>query len=276
MRATSAATLGPVIEFGLVTANACPGGTALRLIVGVGLLGRGEATGIGLPASADCTSVFEPSADHSEHSPFSPNPMRVKDSRPWRKFRAEGLRLCQQPGPKADSKPSRALLATLRAGLLQVAQIPVAAGKVPFKSVRNVGKGYTPAFIGNCDEVAERIGRGEDIVLVSGPDDTCAPLLDQADTHCHAAGVIKRDAHAAEALGEFFAQPVRVGERLRLCETMLARMREAFARGTSRRACMGFSWAPLCTSIARDDYAGARIGADEPCIRPRTRRKRHP
>lgn len=128
-----------------------------------------------------------------------------------------------------------------------------------------VGKGYTPAFTANYDEVAGRIGRGEDIVLVSGPDDICAPLLDEADTHCHAASVIKRDAHAAEALAEFFAQPVRAGDRLRLCEATLARMRDAFAGGTIRRACTGCSWAPLCTSIAKDDYTGARIAASGHC-----------
>ncbi len=30
--------LGPVIEFGFLAANACPGGTALRLIASVGLM----------------------------------------------------------------------------------------------------------------------------------------------------------------------------------------------------------------------------------------------
>lgn len=124
-----------------------------------------------------------------------------------------------------------------------------------------VGKGYTPAFTANCDRVAARIGRGEDIVLVSGPDEICAPLLNEADPHCYAAGVVRRDAHAAEALAEFFARPLLVGERVRLCEKTLARMREAFARGITRRACTGCSWAPFCTSIARDDYAGARIAA---------------
>lgn len=124
-----------------------------------------------------------------------------------------------------------------------------------------VGKGYTPAFTANYDEVAERIGLGEDIVLVSGPDDICAPLLDEADSHCHNESVIERDTHAAEALAEFFAQPVHVGGRIHLCKNTLARMRHAFARGTIRRACVGCSWAPLCNSIASDGYVEARIAA---------------
>lgn len=55
--------------------------------------------------------------------------------------------------------------------------------------------------------------------------------------------------------------PVRIGDRLHLCQKTLARMRYAFARGTIRRACAGCSWAPLCSSIATDDYAEARINA---------------
>lgn len=81
---------------------------------------------------------------YNEHrSSTSPDPLFPRASGMaalWVKTRAAGLQLCQQPGPKGDAKPSRALLATLRAGLLQVVQIPVAAGKVPFKSVHNVGE----------------------------------------------------------------------------------------------------------------------------------------
>ncbi|RUZ88238.1 DUF1284 domain-containing protein, partial [Mesorhizobium sp. M7A.F.Ca.US.006.01.2.1] len=47
-----------------------------------------------------------------------------------------------------------------------------------------VGKGYSPAFTANYDRVAERLSRGEDILLVSGPDDVCAPLLDEPEPHC--------------------------------------------------------------------------------------------
>lgn len=129
-----------------------------------------------------------------------------------------------------------------------------------------VGKGYTPAFTANYDEVAERIGRGEDVVLVSGPDDICAPLLDDDDPHCHAASVTRRDAHAAAGLAAIFTQPVHVGQHLRLCEATLARLREAFSGGTIRRACTGCSWAPLCTSVAASDYAGARIAAVQPLL----------
>ncbi len=40
-----------------------------------------------------------------------------------------------------------------------------------------VGKGYSPAFVENYDRIAGRLSEGEDILLVDGPDDICAPLL---------------------------------------------------------------------------------------------------
>lgn len=123
------------------------------------------------------------------------------------------------------------------------------------------GKGYNPTFVANYDAIAGRIAGGEDIVLVSGPDDICAPLLADADPHCHGANVVRRDRQAAETLAELLSRPVAVGERLVLDDAALVHMREAFARGAIRRACTGCAWAPLCSSIAGDGYAEVRIAA---------------
>jgi len=38
------------------------------------------------------------------------------------------------------------------------------------------GKGYSPAFVANMAGVVARIGAGEPIEVVAGPDDICAPL----------------------------------------------------------------------------------------------------
>ena len=65
-----------------------------------------------------------------------------------------------------------------------------------------VGKGYSPAFTANYDAIAERLSRGEDILLVSGPDDICAPLLDEPEPHCLNEGVIERDRLAARDEGK--------------------------------------------------------------------------
>lgn len=123
------------------------------------------------------------------------------------------------------------------------------------------GNGYNPAFVANYNAIAGRIAEGEDIVLVSGPDDICAPLLAEVDPHCHGASVVRRDRQAAEALAELLSRAVAVGERLVLDDATLLDMREAFARGTIRRACTGCARASLCSSIAGDGYAEVRIAA---------------
>ncbi|WP_439343967.1 DUF1284 domain-containing protein [Vacuolonema iberomarrocanum] len=55
------------------------------------------------------------------------------------------------------------------------------------------GKGYSPAFIANYDAIAARLSKGEDIVIVCGPDDICAPLLSDSEPHCWSASVTERD-----------------------------------------------------------------------------------
>ncbi|TJU92322.1 MAG: DUF1284 domain-containing protein, partial [Mesorhizobium sp.] len=47
-----------------------------------------------------------------------------------------------------------------------------------------VGKGYSPAFTANYDKVVKRLGEGEAVLIVSGPDAICAPMLDEREPHC--------------------------------------------------------------------------------------------
>ncbi|TCD13326.1 DUF1284 domain-containing protein [Oricola cellulosilytica] len=122
-----------------------------------------------------------------------------------------------------------------------------------------VGEGYGASFTANYDVIAERIADGEDILLVDGADDICAPLLAEDDPHCHRQSVIERDAKATEALTAPLAGSVRTGERVVLCKKTLERLRDAFARGAIRSACVGCSWESLCNAIAEDGYAQARV-----------------
>ncbi|KRB15037.1 2Fe-2S ferredoxin [Mesorhizobium sp. Root695] len=122
-----------------------------------------------------------------------------------------------------------------------------------------VGKGYTPAFTANYDRVADRLSRGEDILLVSGPDDVCAPLLDEPEPHCLNESVVERDRLAAQDVEELLARPIRVGTRLDLDVAMLARMRRAFSAGRVRKACGGCEWNELCSTIAAGGYSGTLV-----------------
>ena len=119
-----------------------------------------------------------------------------------------------------------------------------------------VGRGYSPAFTANMARVAERLGAGEDIELVAGPDDICAPLLDGPDPHCRRASVTERDRAAAHDLHDLLGFDLRTGAHLMLDEDLIGRLREAFASDKIRPACTGCEWVDLCGSIAADGFDG--------------------
>ena len=125
-----------------------------------------------------------------------------------------------------------------------------------------VGRGYSPAFTANMTAVAERLGAGEDIELVAGPDDICAPLLADPDPHCHRASVMERDRAAARDLSPLLGLGVRTGTHLVLDDEVIGRLRAAFASGTTRSACAGCEWVDLCGSIAAQGFDGAVLDAD--------------
>lgn len=122
-----------------------------------------------------------------------------------------------------------------------------------------VGKGYSPAFTANYDRVAERLSRGEDVLLVSGPDDVCAPLLDELEPHCLNESVVERDRLAAQDVEELLARPICVGASLDLDAAILARMRQAFSAGRVRQACGGCEWNELCSTIATGGYSDTLV-----------------
>ena len=120
-----------------------------------------------------------------------------------------------------------------------------------------VGRGYSPGFTANMTRVAERLGAGEDIELIAGPDDICAPLLADPDPHCHRPSITERDRAAARDLSGLLGFEIRTGARLVLDENVIHRLRAAFASGTSRSACTGCEWVDLCGSIAASGFDGA-------------------
>ncbi|MVA97216.1 DUF1284 domain-containing protein [Nitratireductor sp. CAU 1489] len=124
-----------------------------------------------------------------------------------------------------------------------------------------VGKGYSPAFTVNLTAIAGRLAAGEEVDIVAGPDDICAPLLSGQQPHCHRASVSERDRAAMDDLGGVLGLPVRPGGRLVLDATRLGQLRAAFATGQVRSACHECEWAELCTAIAQDGFAHAVIAA---------------
>lgn len=123
-----------------------------------------------------------------------------------------------------------------------------------------VGKGYSPAFVENYDRIAGRLNEGEDILLVDGPDDICAPLLCGDDCHCHEASVRARDQLALESVSELFGLALSIPGTFKLDAEQLVALRRAFAKGTLRKACKACEWTDLCTRIASaDQFQGVKI-----------------
>lgn len=122
-----------------------------------------------------------------------------------------------------------------------------------------VGKGYSPAFTGNYDKVAERLTGGEEVLIVDGPDDICGPLLDEPEPHCLGESAAGRDELAARDVGALLHRPVAAGARFNFDPARLEAMREAFAAGRTRQACQGCEWSELCSAVAVAGYAGTRL-----------------
>ncbi|MDB6454249.1 DUF1284 domain-containing protein [Falsirhodobacter sp. 20TX0035] len=102
-----------------------------------------------------------------------------------------------------------------------------------------VGRGYTPAFVENYDCIAARLSGGEDILVVAGPDDICAPLVAGENAHCHRTSVLDRDRKAAEGIGRLLGLVVSQGTRIANTPALLQRMRSDYAARAIRSACIG-------------------------------------
>ncbi|AVW90619.1 DUF1284 domain-containing protein [Celeribacter baekdonensis] len=123
------------------------------------------------------------------------------------------------------------------------------------------GKGYSADFVQNYDRIAARLSAGEEIEIVDGPDDICAPLLTEDAPHCRRDSVVERDALAARDVGALLGLEITLGVRLGIDAARLTRLRAGFARGESRLACLGCDWADLCTDVAQGGFAGVRVAA---------------
>lgn len=120
-----------------------------------------------------------------------------------------------------------------------------------------IGRGYTPAFTDNYDAIVARLGAGETIELVEGPDDICGPLLGVTNTHCHNDSVRERDRLAHLAVSEHLGFDDLNG--LILGKSILSELRTAFRAGSTRAACAGCEWSDLCDSVAGQSFAGVRL-----------------
>jgi hypothetical protein len=126
-----------------------------------------------------------------------------------------------------------------------------------------VGEGYNPAFTANYRRIAERLSAGEEIEIVEGPDDICAPLLDEPEAHCFRQTVEARDKAAALDVSALLGIAMVEGLVIRPDAAFLAKLREGFSKRSVREACRGCDWSALCDRIAADDYDGVLVRPDD-------------
>lgn len=123
-----------------------------------------------------------------------------------------------------------------------------------------VGRGYTPRFTVNYEVLARRISRGETILIVEGPDDICAPLLeDENAPHCLGESVCGRDAEALAAVSRLLGRPLFAGSSIVPGASLFRKLRLHFASGGLRAVCAGCEWANLCDQVAEGGYREVRI-----------------
>lgn len=122
-----------------------------------------------------------------------------------------------------------------------------------------VGEGYTPAFTASYRRIAERLSAGEEIEIVSGPDDICVPLLSEASAHCLLPGPKARDEAAAQAVGKLLSVRIEQGAYIIPDKALLKRLRRGFAADLIRKACEDCEWSELCSTIARDHFRNTLV-----------------
>lgn len=123
------------------------------------------------------------------------------------------------------------------------------------------GSGYSPGFVANFDAQVARLAAVAELLIVAGPDVLCAPLCAEQGcaAHCHGASVRQRDRLALRALTALLGRELAVGSRLHLDADLLACLRMAFAQGRLRAACVGCPWQDLCSRLAAEGFAAARL-----------------
>ncbi|WP_298815149.1 DUF1284 domain-containing protein [uncultured Roseibium sp.] len=122
-----------------------------------------------------------------------------------------------------------------------------------------LGRGYTPDFVKNYDQIIQRLNKGEALSLVTGPDDICAPMLAEAGCHCHNDSVRVRDEMAARQIGAVLKTSLVGNMALRLTTSQVLALRAAFANGAIRAGCEGCEWYELCSNIAAKKFRGCHL-----------------
>jgi hypothetical protein len=124
------------------------------------------------------------------------------------------------------------------------------------------GLGYSAPFIATMSAIIDRVDTGTPVELVQGADDICGGLTEAcraATGHdCDDPDTLRMDGLARAAVERLLGRDL--SEAMPVSRADIMRLRAAFAKGDVRRACAACQWDRLCTSIAADGFADARLG----------------
>ena len=119
------------------------------------------------------------------------------------------------------------------------------------------GAGYTERFVARMTALVEAINAGAPVVLMAGADDICAGLTDKCRVDvqhdCRADKIRALDKLAVEAVSGVLKRDLTLANPLGKDD--VAKLRQAYATGSIRKACHGCSWVGFCNQIVAEKFS---------------------
>ncbi len=126
-------------------------------------------------------------------------------------------------------------------------------------SLNYSGKGYTPEFISNFDDVCVRITAGEPVQLTWAPDTICQPMIGLPSCHCKAFDIPIRDFFGFLMTSLVLRRWCFPPRKITLGAKDVDRLRSAFRLGVTRPGCMVCQWFSVCTRTAKDGNRTSKL-----------------
>ncbi|SFK25013.1 hypothetical protein SAMN04488518_103252 [Pseudovibrio ascidiaceicola] len=118
-----------------------------------------------------------------------------------------------------------------------------------------IGHGYSPAFSKNYEAVVKRLNAGEAALLVEGPDEICAVLINEEEQpHCFNCSVVERDSAAVKLISRLLGTELCVGDEIVMNSHLVAKMRKAYAEDVFKKACQNCEWVQFCDEISSSGF----------------------
>lgn len=121
------------------------------------------------------------------------------------------------------------------------------------------GRGYTVRYTENFNRLVQVISCGKSVAqLVSGPDDICAPRLEDSDdlrVHCNNNQIQVADERSLVDIRRLMLRPeLNYNDRIELTPDVIHSLRVAFKEGQIRTACQNCEWRSFCNELSQKNF----------------------